>query len=825
MTEHDETSGNRPQRHGRAGGRSEASPDIVDARILESERRKGAILEAAPDGIITMDHEGRIVDFNPAAERIFGYRREHTIGQTVADLLIPARLRASHWEGLARCLAGGAAPVLGRPVEMPGLRADGTEVAVELAISAVRLEGQPVFFTAYVRDVSARKAAQDQVHETAGRLEAIVNTAVDGIITIDRRGTIETANPAAERIFGYTAAEMLGRNVSMLMPEPFHSEHDSYLANYLRTGVARIIGIGREVEGRRKDGSTFPLELAVSETKLGERQFFTGLVRDVTERKRAERELIEARHAAEAASHSKSEFLANMSHEIRTPMTAILGYADVLAEHVRDPDDLECVETIKRNGRHLLEIINDILDLSKIEAGRLDVERQPCSPGQIVADVRSLMEVRAQEKGIPLVVEYECEIPETILSDPTRLRQILINLVSNAIKFTETGGVRLVVRYLACEDGDVMQFDVIDTGIGMSREQQERLFQPFTQADTSVTRRFGGTGLGLTISRRLAHMLGGEITVHSEPGRGSAFRLTVDVGTLPGVRLLRPQPGITLSEAGAPAAPLRLTGRILVVDDRRDIRYLAQHFLEDAGADVATAENGAVGIEAVERAEREGRPFDAVVMDMQMPVLDGYAATGQLRSRGYPGPIIALTAAAMPGDREKCLNAGCDDYSSKPIDGRRLVEILARYTADDAASGRGPARRGAADGAPGETAARSDRLRILVVDDSRDACTLLAMLLESYGDEIITAHTGQAALEAAREQRPDVVLLDIGLPDMNGCDVCRQMRAAPELRSARIIALSGRGEPEDRARSREAGFDHHVLKPADVEELRALLPR
>jgi signal transduction histidine kinase/ActR/RegA family two-component response regulator len=392
------------------------------------------------------------------------------------------------------------------------------------------------------------------------------------------------------------------------------------------------------------------------------------------------RKLEAAKSAAEAASRAKSEFLANMSHEIRTPMTSILGYADLM----RDPsqnaaDRLNCLEVIRANGEHLLTIINDILDLSKIEAGKLQLSKVACSPSQILGEVTSLMRVRASEKGIVLNAANQGAVPTSIHTDPARLRQVLINLVGNAIKFTEAGAVNLVMR-LDPGSGRIV-FDVTDTGIGMSASQIAMLFQPFVQADASASRRFGGTGLGLTISKRLTEMLGGRIEVHSSPGSGSRFSVWIDPGPLEGVAQITDwHEALTAdSRRAAPPPVSRLNGRILLVDDGPDIRRLLSAYLQHAGAQVELAENGRVGYEAALGAHLSGRSFDVILMDMQMPEMDGYAAAGRLRAQGYAGPIIALTAHAMAEDREKCLSAGCTDYLSKPVNRNELLKKVARH--------------------------------------------------------------------------------------------------------------------------------------------------
>jgi len=395
-----------------------------------------------------------------------------------------------------------------------------------------------------------------------------------------------------------------------------------------------------------------------------------------------------AAQAARAATHAKSEFLANMSHEIRTPMTAILGFADVLLERGNienaPPERIEAARTIKRNGEYLLGIINDILDLSKVEAGKMRVEHITCEPCRIVAEVASLVRVKADGRGLSFDIEYIGAIPESIRTDPTRLRQILINLIGNAIKFTEIGGVRLITCFIDDDDKPRMRFDVLDTGIGMTAQQAARLFQPFTQADTSTTRQFGGTGLGLTISKRFAEMLGGDITVvNTQQGVGTRFRLEVATGPLEGVHMVDdPLSATAIADQAGTVHTDRPTlrgCRILLAEDGPDNQRLIAHVLELAGAEVSVKENGRLAVEAALAARDATRPFDAILMDMQMPVMDGYEATGLLRRESYAGPIIALTAHAMEGDRRKCLDVGCDDYASKPVNREELIRTIQRW--------------------------------------------------------------------------------------------------------------------------------------------------
>ena len=389
-----------------------------------------------------------------------------------------------------------------------------------------------------------------------------------------------------------------------------------------------------------------------------------------------------------AASRSQQEFMANMSHEIRTPMTAILGFVEALRESdCAEAEKVEYLDIIHRNGTHLLGLINDILDFSKLEVGRMEAERIACSPDVIIDDVIGMLRGRANDKGITLEKEYAGPFPRTIESDPTRLRQILFNLVGNSIKFTESGSVRIRMDTPVSLDTvrATLRFDVIDTGIGIPQEKLDSLFQPFEQAESSHARRYGGTGLGLAISSQLAQLLGGELTVESQPGRGSRFRLDIDLGTgsldLVVLEVGSDTPGVSPAQktSGGKQPAVALSGRVLVSEDGRDNQRLIRLLLEKLGLETDLAEDGRTAVQMARDAWERAEPYDVILMDIQMPVLYGYAATSELRGLGYAHPIIALTAHAMSGSRQRCLDAGCDDFLTKPICRDQLKHLLAEY--------------------------------------------------------------------------------------------------------------------------------------------------
>jgi PAS domain S-box-containing protein len=563
-----------------------------------------------------------------------------------------------------------------------------------------------------------RRSEQDSAN-FEGQISAISKSQM--VIEFKLDGTITKVNDKFLQAMGYSLEKVLGKHHSMFV-QPEVRESDEYREFWEKLNRGEFVSA--ELKRLGKDGKDVwiqasynpildlngkPLKvvkysvdvtervligksLEMAQVALTEQIGFAKVLemdqQDAIERNGetvreleiANEQVQQAYLAAEVATQSKSEFLANMSHEIRTPMTAILGFTDILLDNVNTPDAIDAARTVKKNGDFLLNLINDILDLSKIESGKLEVEQVASSPHQIIADVVTLMGVRAKAKGLPLDVEFDGPVPETICTDPTRLRQILINVVGNAIKFTETGSVEIVTRLLNETDEEPkLQFDVTDSGIGIPADKIEKLFKPFTQADGSTTRKFGGTGLGLSISKRLVELLGGEFSVTSTVGEGSTFSVTVSTGQLDDVRLIHVSGESVNEEINEEInAPLHNL-RILLAEDGPDNQRLIGFILKKAGAEVTLADNGQIGLEFATAAKLEGRPFDVVLMDMQMPILDGYSATRRLRNDGYTLPIIALTAHAMSSDRQKCLDAGCDDYTTKPIDRKNLIELVASY--------------------------------------------------------------------------------------------------------------------------------------------------
>lgn len=631
-----------------------------------------AVIDTAVDGIIIIDRRGAIKLFNSACETLFGYDPAEVLGQNVR-MLMPAPYREEHDSYISNYQQTGIRKIIGIGREVVGQRKDGSTFPMELSVGEAEADGD-LLYVGIIRDISERKRNLEALRASEAKMRAVIETAVDGLIIIDGEGRIQIFNPACEQLFGYSPSEVVGQNVRMLMPAPYRQEHDSYIGNYKRTGERKIIGIGREVVGQRKDRSTFPMELSVGEAQTPDGRVFVGIIRDVSERKTA-MEAVTSAKQAEAANRAKSEFLATMSHELRTPMNGILGMAGLLLDTPLTAEQRDYAEAVQKSGETLLTLLNNILDLSKIEAGRFELYDRPFDPNEVLDGIAAIWESQANRKGLEFFVTNDLRGVSALIGDPDRLRQILVNLVSNAVKFTSGGFVALrVKREASMGEKVVLRFEVKDSGIGIAEDVQSRLFRKFEQADATTARTYGGSGLGLAICRQLTEMMGGHIGLVSAPGRGSTFWVTLPFDVVESESYGGPNNQDRKRPESQGSAAANSSLNILVAEDHPYNQKLMVARLGSAGHRVTLANDG---VEAVEKARQQ--VFDLILMDVRMPEMDGIQATAEIRKLPPPHgnvPIIAVTAHAMRGDRERYIEAGMDDYVSKPVDFAALFQVV-----------------------------------------------------------------------------------------------------------------------------------------------------
>ena len=666
--------------------------------LQDSERRKGAILDASLDAILTMDHRGLLVDFNRAAERIFGYSREQALGQALADLIVPPELRDAHRAGLARYLATGEGTVLDRRIEVPALHADGRRFPVELSIS--RVQGiEPPLFTGTLRDISERRQAEEKLRHSEELLRATFEQVAVGIAIAGLDGRLLETNPTFRHITGYSPEE-LRRLTPVALTHPEEREATAQAMRDLLEG--RIPHYALEKRYMRKDGRAVWTLATVTLVRdaAGRPLHFIGVIEDVDERKRTQQALLRseeqlraaleerkllldseraARSTAERMSEMKDEFLATLSHELRTPLSAILGWVMILRRSNKPEDLPRGLDVIERNARVQTQLIDELLDTSRITAGKVRLDVQPVDPLVVVQSALETVRPAAQAKDIRM--EQDLAPGAGLVSaDPGRLQQVVWNLLTNAIKFTAQGGrVQVVLR----KDGDEIAIAVADTGAGIAPDFLPHVFERFRQADASTTRRHGGLGLGLAIVRTLVEQHGGSVQAHSDGvGRGATF--TVRLPLVHAARAVR-------ASAGEPARPatsapqtqpqepvIDLQGvDVLVVDDEPDARDLAQRVLGDCGARVRTAASAADALLQLDAS----RPH-VLVSDIGMPDVDGFELMRRVRRRGAQNggnlPALALTAFARTEDRDRALAAGFQMHLRKPMEPAQLVAAVAQ---------------------------------------------------------------------------------------------------------------------------------------------------
>jgi len=646
--------------------------DLTEQKAAEAHNRlQGAFRQAveasAPIAIAISDLTGIQTYVNPTFCRLVGYSESELVGRGLPRPYWHPAEDAHRAQITEKVLASPGSPT---HFEMLLRHKDGHPINTYCYVSPLWAQpGRMTGWLAVYFDITERKRIENELYESEARFRSAFDASASGMSLVHPDGRWFLVNRAQCEITGYSEEELL-KTTFQAITYPEDLNNDLSNASQLLSGEIPSYHI--EKRYIHKSGRIVWVHLTVSLVRdhLGQPRYFVSQIQDITERKTTEEQLIRAKEAAEAANQAKSAFLANMSHEIRTPLNAISGFADVLESgDLSESDRHEFAQTIRRNSEHLLGVIDDILDVSKIEAGKMAMESVAVAIRPLLKDVATMLRARAEAKGLKLLTTLPATLPMAMVTDPTRLRQVLLNLLGNAIKYTEQGTVTMIA---AVEAGPTLRIEVIDTGIGISPEKQKVIFDPFTQVDVSHSRRFGGVGLGLAISRRLASLLGATIEVKSVAGQGSTFTLRMPI---------KLAPELTQSQNAKPPVVTR-PARVLVVDDSQDSQRLMQFLLTRQQMKVELAENGEAAIRAVNEAAIQNQPIELIFMDMQMPVLDGYTATPRLREQGFEGPIIALTANALTAERERCLSIGCNEFLTKPVQPASLRRILEQYLAE-----------------------------------------------------------------------------------------------------------------------------------------------
>jgi len=766
-------------------------PEKPSQPALEGACYLRGIIQCVPDAVVTVDRQGRVVEWNPGAERLFEWTASEAAGRDL-DQLLGIEEQRGNTASSVRVVSGER--VVG--IECVRYSRSMEKKFVLLSAAPIEIGNEIVGGVAIYSDMEERRDIEEKLRKNELLFSTITDTAQDAVIIMNPQGQISFFNSAAEVMFGYRRQEVEGFDLhSLLAPEPYREMFSTGFEEFSRTGQGVVINRVLEIEAQRKDGVVFPVELAISAFQSGGQWHATGILRDITDRKRIEVDLIEAREAALNAARVKSEFLSNMSHEIRTPLNAIIGMADLLWETELSPEQSNYVRISRNAGEGLLNLINDILDISRADAGHIALESIPFSLPDLVEKTCETLAMRAHEKSIGLACSIHPSTPVWVSGDPERIRQILINLVGNAVKFTERGEVSIIVRP---EGDDRVYMGVTDTGIGIPEGKLESIFQSFIQVDSSHSRRFGGTGLGLAICRKLVESMKGEISVESREGVGSTFSIVLQLPVAP-------------PPEGVPPLGLEPIGkvRILAVDDNVNHLSIQRSMLVEWGGECVTAESGDIALGLLREASSAKRKFDLCILDFNMPGMTGLDLAARLRREElFDGPIILLLSSDSSAEiKATCQELGITSHLVKPVGAVVLHgAVVSALRPADVRRNRPPATH----------EALNRPLRVLVAEDSPENRFLLMRYLTALPWEVVQVENGREALEAFESSRFDLILMDMQMPLMDGFEATAAIRRLEREKGADrvpIVALTAYAMREEVERCLKAGCDFHVSKP------------
>ncbi len=752
------------------------------------------LLEHLPDAIYFKDREGRYTRASQSLASSLRLTPDEVVGKTDTDFFPAPFAEASRAE--ERLAMEHKRPVLRK--EERRLWPEGNEAwTLTSTFPLCNEDGDVVGVFGISHDITAQKQA-------AAIFRGIVEASPNPIIVVGRNGAIELVNAATESLFGHMRDELIGEPVEVLIPYRFQTQHVADRQEFFDRPQARSMAPGRSLVGRCKDGREVPLEVGLSPIEMPSGPAVLASAYDMTTRVEAEETLIAAKVAAEEASRAKSDFLANMSHEIRTPMNAVIGMTELVLDSDLDASQRDYLNIVSESAESLLTIINEILDFSKIEAGKLELECRDFDVREEIGDTLKSLAEPAHMKGLELAWRVAQDVPQQLLGDPVRFRQVIVNLVSNGVKFTKQGEVVVSVEKLPSEDPFVeLQVAVRDTGIGIPEEQQVRIFSAFEQADSSTTRQFGGTGLGLAIASRLVQKMGGRLWLESQPGAGATFHFTARLETA--------------SRVAEPTreAPALSQTHVVIVDDNATNRRILQELLRHWGMRTTAVESGAAAMDALHSLGAE-QPPPIVIVDANMPEMDGFMLVDKLRRTAAFRDlgVIMLTSGSRDGDSARCEQLGIARKLMKPTKQSELFDALLSVTGQPASAGNSAT-------ASRSPALRLPKLRILLAEDGKANQVLAMGLLRRDGHEVVLAEDGAQAIARLNEGSFDLVLMDVQMPVLDGLEATRQIREqeAQSGKHVPIIAMTARAMKGDREKCLDAGMDGYVAKPVRKEEL------
>lgn len=768
----------------------------LSEKLAEREVYLRAILDTAVDGYTTIDEQGWILDINEAGARIFGYRSDELVACRIGELLVSSAAGNASADSDWRDLIDADRQTSNVHREVAGRRKGDARFPLEISLSEMRLDARRLFVV-LLRDLSDHKRIENEARRSDAVRRAVLNASLDALVTMGLDGNIIDFNPAAERIFGYSHEQACGQPMSeLLIPPTMRAHHEAGMARYIETGAASVIGRMVEVEAMRSSGETFPAELTVMPITLENEVLFTAFVRDISERRRTEAELQNAKLNAEAASAAKSRFLAHMSHEIRSPLNAVLGSVGLLLEDGGLGEEQQLyARTAQSAGKTLLGLINDVLDFSRIEAGELTLESAPFESGELVREAIDVAAFRAREKGLLLAVQMESGAAGQFMGDASRLRQVLVNLLDNAVKYTIDGMVLLSVMAAPIEDDEMrLSFRVEDTGIGIPAAAQASLFEEFTQVDDSDSTRYGGTGLGLAICHRLVTRMGGKIGLESKEGGGSCFWVDIPLRT--------PQHAVvTAQHAGGDK-------RILTVGLHPMIERGLRMQCQDAGTEIEC-------VDTVGDAERATGTYHRIVLSDCIPDIEAGRMAEWLESKRLQDKFLVTP---KPDAVPAAIRSSCDRVIGSPL---YLQDLLAEKPARNECR---PSTPAASDNSAQSQSGAGGGYLLLAEDSPANQVVATAML-RRLGYRVDVVENGKDAVQAFTDGAYDLILMDLRMPEMNGLEATARIRALERGQQIPIVALTANTLQEDIERCLASGMDDYVTKPVRRDHLCAALDR